>query len=244
MAIAFGGSDQISYGHVSELDGAAAATFLLRVYPINTSFYGAFLAQMSGGTDGVEILNESATEEHLFLGFRNGSSGPQKVARNVLTANAWNALWIVYPGGSPRAWIGSTEVGSWDVDTGGWPATLGTSTAPLTLGGEDGSLFNECRIADVAILFGRAVTDQALITAYANGASAQHFVRAGDFCAPLVRSQHDLFGRTGTLTNTSVVEHPRIVMRGKPWIARTPAAAPGGGVIPVFQYHYRRRRVA
>jgi hypothetical protein len=236
MAYEFDGSnDSISYGHLSEFDGLDKVTISAWIYPIATDFYDAFFAQMaSGGANGFEILNESADEDDLFISFRNGGTTPQKAKRGILTPSAWNHIWIVYDGTQAsdgdrvKLWVGGSAVTSWDIDTGSWPTTIGNSgAAALTIGAEDGSLYNNCRVADVGFLIGRTVTD-GTIASCAGGQSIGFYVVSGDLWMKLLYSPDDINdSHTGTVSGATIVAGPSLTYPG---VGGQPFAKRWGGV--------------
>lgn len=86
--------------------------------------------------------------------------------------------------------------------------TIGSGQTNAGVGGFSG-FRNNGRVADVAI-YNRVITPaEALI--HAAGYTTDHFPRGRIFCAPLIREVHDIVGGlTGTITGTTVSDHPRV----------------------------------
>lgn len=233
-AFEFNGSNaQVSYSHVTQFDGISKLTISLWVYPIDAGFYGAFAAQ-TDGNNGFEIMNESGTEQNLFLSFRNGSNVPQRVKNSVLTASAWNHIWIVYDGGAPRTWVNGVEITTWNIDTGSWPATLGSNSSPLTLGAENSAFFNNCRIKDPGFLIGRAVTDSTTIAGASSNMSVGNYLEAGDLWADTRNNPPSMTGYTATVTNaTHIDDGPALTY---------PSGGGGGAIAALASMAYRQHR--
>lgn len=85
---------------------------------------------------------------------------------------------------------------------------IGSGQNAMLVGGVPSYRWNG-RIAEAAI-YNRVITPaEALI--HAAGYSTNHFPRGRIFCTPLIREVHDIVGGlTGTITGTTVSDHPRI----------------------------------
>jgi len=177
----------------------------------NSTFFGYLLGQVgntgsgSGNNTGFGILQNSTDATSIFLATRDNSSSPEKIKSGVLSTSAFVAVWVAYDGTQGtvtnrlRLWIAGTEITTWDTDSNDFPTALGTTDQPFTIGVGEGSLFNACTIADVGLLFGRAVTD-GTIASHAGGMSIGNYVQSGDlWCSFRVDQNDENGGRAGTL---------------------------------------------
>jgi Concanavalin A-like lectin/glucanases superfamily len=227
-----GSNDGINFAHIAALDGATKLTIAFYIYPVASNFYDALLTGIgaattgAGNSTGFQILHPAADATALYLACRNGATSNEKVTGGgVLTSAAWNPVWMVYDGTQGtadnrlRLWIAGTEIVSWASDTADFPTSLGTNDQKLTLGYDEESgspgLFSNGRLADVGLLFGRAVTD-GTIASHAAGMSIGNYVAAGDFWASFRVNQNDEnASRTGTLVDApSLTTGPTLTYPG------------------------------
>lgn len=242
-----GVDDGISFSHISTVDGATKLTTAFWVKPISSPFYGYFLAQVGANTSGAGnqtgfgCLQTNTDNTSLFVHARNNDSTAEKSKTGLLSTSIFQPVWVVYDGTQGtvtnrlRVWISGTEITSWGVDSNNFPSSIGTCDRPFTIGLGEGSLFSNCIVSDVGLLFGRAITDST-IASHAGGMSIGNYVAAGDFWASFRVDQHDENGsRTGTLLSA-------------PTLTTGPTLTyPGGGgglLIPVVMHHLGEMGIA
>lgn len=234
-AYAFDGVDDlISYPHLSETDGASRLTISAWIYPISGGGYKYLLGGIgnNGGGAGASAgfgVQQYSGIDTLYLAFRG--SGTERGKANAFTAEAWNHLWIVYDGTQAaasrlRAWVNGSQITSFDVNGADEPTSLNTHDQPFTLAYGEGwsGSYSQCRLADIGILFGRAVTDGSTISAVAGGSSVGHYVQTGDFWASFrVNGNDENGGRAATISGATLVDGPSLTYpsggggTGNPW---------------------------
>lgn len=224
-----GSNDGISFSHPSAFDGLTKLTAAMWIDPTASAFYDVLLACIgdfgtgAGNNTGFGIQHSGSDETSLFLVARNLSSS-QKVKSGVLTSGIYQPIWIVYDGTQAtatnrlRAWVSGSEITSWDTDSNDFPTSLGTNDQLLTLGYDVESgptLFSHGKIADVGLLFGRAITD-GTIASHAAGMSIGNYVQSGDlWCSFRVDQNDENGGRTGTLVDVpTLVNGPSLTFPG------------------------------
>lgn len=213
-----GGNDGINFAHIAALDGVSKLTIAFYINPTASSFYDSIMSGIgaptsgAGNNTGFNIQHPAADATALYLAFRNGGGGPEKVTNGgVLTTGSFQPVWIVYDGTQGtatnrlRLWVSGTEIVSWASDTADFPTTLGTNDQKFTIGydeeGGSPALFSHGLYADVGVLFGRAIID-GTIASHAGGMSIGNYVTTGDLWCSFRVNQNDENGaRTGTLVD-------------------------------------------
>lgn len=137
------GPDQITYPHVSGLDGAEQVAVSMWIWPANGDWFDHILGQYdSDNSRGLQLLHPTGTLANLEARYR-GADDATSYTRwvGVLTAGAWNHVVVQYDGtsGTPlRLYVDDVEA---SIDTEVLPSgsALPTITQGVALSGQYGA---------------------------------------------------------------------------------------------------------
>lgn len=199
--------DYVTYSGVPPVAGLATCSIVMRVaIDSDCPNYGSiFVCEDAARDDGIGA-GRHGTGNDLFALFRNAEA--VKITRFPFTCDGtMRSVVVTYDGGAtPKvvAYVAGTSQTVTDQPT---STTIGTPTE-MGLASDTGFRMNG-RLAELAI-YNRVLT-QAEATMHAAGFSCRNFPRGLIFYAPLIREVHDIAGGlTGTITGTTVSDHPRI----------------------------------
>lgn len=198
--------DHITYSGVPPIAGLAACSMVMRLAgDSDCPSYGTILYVMNGGGTAGIALGRSATGANLYHAFRNGVSDLSTFPFTF--DGTFRSVIVTFDGSASPKDTAYVDGASQTISGTVIAPTIGTPTSML-VSGPTGYRFNG-RIADFGI-YSRVITpDEALI--HAAGYSCRNFPRGLIFYAPLIREVHDIAGGlTGTITGTTVSDHPRI----------------------------------
>lgn len=201
--------DYVVYSSFPPISGLATCSVVMRVaLDSDCPNYGNIfkcvnVAQDSGISGGrYTIVNT------MFTLFRNAEAG--KITRFPFTCDGtMRSVVSTFDGGAGTKCVAYVDGTSQTVTDQPTSTTIGTPTQ-MGLANNAGFRMNG-RLAELAI-YNRVLT-QAEATMHANGMSCLKFPRGLIFYAPLIREVHDIVGGlTGTITGTTVSDHPRIYL--------------------------------
>lgn len=231
------GPDQITYPHVSGLDGAEQVAVSMWIYPANGDWFDHILGQYNSDNErGMLLLHPTGTLTNLEARFRTPGDTSYTRWVGVLTAGAWNHVTVQYDGtsGAPlRLYVGNVEA---SITTEVLPSgsALPTITQGVALSGQFGAPWAAPfggRLAGIGIWAG-VVLSSGERTALAAGALPAVVRSAGlVFNDPLLGSttpKNHVTNEAASVTGTTSVADPDGLGGG------------GGGLpIPVAMHHYR-----
>lgn len=203
--------DYISYSGVPAVAGLATCSLVMRVAgDSNCPNYGTiFSIDNVGSTSFVGAFREG-TGNNIGWAFRNASAAPRQHCPFTFDGTLRSVV-ITYDGGATPKTVAYVNGVSQTITTvGSLPTTIGSGQTVCGFGMLSGFRFNG-RVSDVGV-YNRVITPaEALI--HAAGYSCLKFPRGLIWYAPLIREVHDIVGGlTGTITGTTVSDHPRIYL--------------------------------
>lgn len=199
--------DYIVYSGVPPVAGLATCSIVGRIaVDSDTVSYGGIFNVTDAGTLNAVAVGRNDAGNNLFVTFRNASVTTSYFP--FTCDGTTRSVVITYDGGATPKVVAYVDGVSQTVTTQPTNTTIGTGQTTCGIAPVAAGRFNG-RAADLAI-YNRVITPaEALI--HAAGYTTNHFPRGRIFCAPLIREVHDIVGGlTGTITGTTVSDHPRI----------------------------------
>lgn len=201
--------DYVTYSGVPAVAGLATCSIVARISGDSDApnFANAITASSPSFNNDVALFRNGTTNA-IAACFRNAGSTPA-ITFPFTYDGAIHSVIFTYNGpASPSCVIGYLDGVSQTLSGSTTNGTIGTGHTAFVVGGVSGFRWNG-RIAEAAI-YNRVITPaEALI--HAAGYSCRNFPRGLIFYAPLIREVHDIAGGlTGTITGTTVADHPRI----------------------------------
>jgi len=199
--------DYIVYSGVPPISGLGTVSIVMRCAgDSDTVSYGTMLSVVNAGVTNGIAIGRNATEANLYHAYRSGTT---RLRTFPFTFDGtMRSVISTFDGSASPKDVAYVDGVSQTISETAFPnTTIGTPTV-CEISGTTGVRFNG-RLAEVA-LYNRVIT-QAEATMHAAGMSCLKFPRGLIFYAPLIREVHDIAGGlTGTITGTTVADHPRI----------------------------------
>jgi len=202
--------DYITYSGVPPVAGLATCSIVLRVaLDSDCPSYGDVFSVSDGlyANNYVGVFRES-TGNNIGWSFRNGSGSPRQYCPFTCDGTMRSFI-IAYDGGATPKTVAYVNGASQTITmVSALPTSIGSGQTVCGIAQFAGFRMNG-RVAE-AVIYNRVITSaEALI--HAAGYTTNHFPRGRIFYAPLIREVHDIVGGlTGTITGTTVSDHPRI----------------------------------
>lgn len=200
--------DHITYSGVPPVSGLGTVSFAIRLAgDSDCPNYGTIInINGSAGASGI-FLGRNSTGARLYVAFRNASTTPIQDFPFTFDG-AFRSVVVTWNGSATPKTVayvdGVSQTVSGDAET---HTTIGTVT-DFILSSPAGLRWNG-RACDLGI-YNRVITPAEALM-HAAGYSCRNFPRGLIFYAPLIREVHDIAGGlTGTITGTTVSDHPRI----------------------------------
>jgi hypothetical protein len=200
--------DYITYSGVPSVSGLGTCSIVARLSgDSDCPFYGNAIAASSAGFSNDVALMRYITNNQIGASFRNGSSSP--IAYISLTFDgALRSVIFTFDGSASPKIKAYLDGAAATVTDNHSNTTIGAGQSAMLVGGISGFRWNG-KIAEAAI-YNRVITP-AEAAMHAAGYSCLKFPRGLIFYAPLIRDVQDIAGGlTGTITGTTVSDHPRI----------------------------------
>lgn len=201
--------DYVTYSNVPPVASLGTCSIVARLSgDSDTPSYGNAITVGSAAFANDVALFRAATSNQIAACFRNASSAPLNYFPLTFDGTMRSVIFTFDGSATPKVCgylDGAAQSISGEATTN---TTIGTGQNSMTVGGVSGYRWNGI-IAEAAI-YNRVITPaEALI--HAAGYSCRNFPRGLIFYAPLIREVHDIVGGlTGTITGTTVSDHPRI----------------------------------
>lgn len=199
--------DYITYSGVPAVAGLATCSIVGRIaVDSDTVSFGGIFSVTDAGTFNAVACGRDGTSNGLFATFRNANATTSTFP--FTCDGATRSVVITYDGGATPKVVAYVDGVSQTVTTQPTNTTIGTGQTSCVIAPIAGGRFNG-RASDLAV-YNRVITPaEALI--HAAGYSCRNFPRGLIFYAPLIREVRDIVcGLTGTITGTTVSDHPRI----------------------------------
>lgn len=201
--------DYIIYSGVPPISGLAACSMVARIaVDSNTTTYGSIFAAINAAVDSGIGIGRHDVNQKLYCFFKNADAS---ISNFPFTCDGtMRSVVISYDGSAGTKVTAIVDGSSQVVALQPTCTTIGSVT-----GGSSGFAMTGAgyrfngRICDVGV-YNRVIT-AAEAAQHAAGYSCKTFPRGLIFYAPLIREVHDIAGGlTGTITGTTVADHPRI----------------------------------
>ena len=202
--------DCIVYSGTPPVAGLSACSIVARVAgDSDAPFYGGLLSVSSAGSNNLVGIGRFESTSNLYCAFQNGAA---VVSRMPFTFDGTlRSVIFTYDGAAGTKVVGYVNGVSQTITSQPTNTTIASGQNLCHISkhpSASGYRWNG-RIAELAI-YNRVITPaEALI--HNAGYTTNHFPHGRIFCAPLIREVHDIAGGlTGTITGTTVSDHPRI----------------------------------
>lgn len=203
--------DYITYSAVPPVANLATCSIVARLSGDSDApnYANAITASSPSYINDVSLLRSGAANT-IAACFRNGGSGPMVTFPFTFDGTMRSVIFTYNGPAAPNCVIGYLDGVSQTLGGSTVNGTIGTGQTAFLVGGVAGFRWNG-KIAEAAI-YNRVIT-AAEAAMHGAGYSCMHFPRGLIFYAPLIREVGDIVGGlTGTITGTTVADHPRIYL--------------------------------